>query len=263
MGLFGWGSASTLDPLFEIVESGSERTAENQVTEEEFDAIVDLYDAVRQERTRLQHTDRAADYLETIMADVARILQTEGGRALIGTLARHDQWTILHVGFVRNADGEEDPALGLDVTNAMADYIDRVGYVTYAPGEWVHIPGVDEELDPWAVWRSDVALYHELVHVLDYFEGIGDPRFATEAGVEFSAMEYQAIGIGPWQGAPISENAYRAARREIGKLGTGAATGDADMPDRPRYIPRMTPADPPGPRPRPSAGDRFWHLDDR
>jgi len=245
-GLVADGSDDTLAPLFDIVESGSERTAENQVTEEEFDAIVDLYDAVREERTSIQHSRRADRFWDQIMADLALILQTEGGRALLDELAHHAKWTFFTVGYVRNADGEEDPALGLDASNAAADYDGVNGYVTYAPSEWVHLPGVDLELDPWAVWRSDVALYHELVHVRDYLEGTGDPRIAEEVGVTFSAMEYQAVGVGPWENAGVSENAYRAARRGIGKLGTGAATGDADMPDRPRYIPRLRPADPPG-----------------
>ena len=262
-GLFGWGAAARLAPLFEIVEPDVQRNAENQVTEDEFDAIVDLYDAIRDERTSLKPTETALEYWDAIVADLSRILQTEGGRALLDRLANHRTWTVLEVGFVRNADGEEVPELGLDTSNAMAEYDGLFGYVTYAPGEWVRIPGVDTELNPWAVWRSDVALYHELVHVLDYLDGTGDPRIAEEQDIEFSAMEYRAIGIGPWQDVRISENAYRAARRAIAERGAGAATGDADMPDRPRYVPLLPPTEPPGPQPPPDPDDRFWHLDDR
>ena len=255
-------SADQLAPLFDIVASGVEAAAQNQVTEEEFDTIVDFYDHVRQGLTSIQPTEEAEPYWETIMADLALILQTAGGRALLGRLGHHAKWTLISVGYRKNEDGEPDPALGLDTSNAETLYDGRsIGLVSYAPGEWVRIPGVDLELDPWAVWRSDVALYHELVHDVDNLDGTGDPRTLAEQGVTFSAMEYQAVGLGAWLNQPVSENAYRAARREIGELGTGAAFGDADMPDRPHYIPRLQRADPPGPRPRP--GGPFGHLDDR
>ena len=239
-------SATALASLFDVVESDAERTAQNQVTEEELDAIVELHDAIREQRTSLMPSERARPYWNTITADLALILQTEGGRVVLERLAHHTKWTVLDIAFVRNEDGNEDPDLGLDPTSASADYDGYFGYVTYAPGMWVRLPDIDTELNPWAVWRADVALYHELIHVRDYLDDTGDPRIASEEGVEFSAMEYQAVGIGPWLYAPVSENAYRGARREIGRLGTGAAIGDAGMPDRPRYIPLLPPAGPPG-----------------
>jgi hypothetical protein len=244
-----------LAPLFDIVKSVAEGAAENEVTEEEFDEVVSLYDDVREERTSIRHSKAATPYWDTIMADLARILQTLGGRELIEQLAHQTRWTLITIAFVRNEDGVPDPDRGLDATNGAAWYEDRVGYVEYAPGAPVALPGADLEQDPWAVLRSDVALYHELRHVLEVLAGTGDLGSIIEDGVELPAMEYQAVGLAEWRDRFMSENAYRAARRGIGAAGPGAAIGDADMPDRPRYLYRRRPADPPGPQPPPPDGD--------
>jgi len=233
-----------LAPLFEIVKAGTEGTAENQVSEEEFEEVVSLYDDVREERTYLQHNRRAAPYWDTIMADLALILQSEGGRELLAQLAYRFKWTVISVAFIRNQDGEPDPDLGLDSSNGAAWFDGSDGFVEYAPGVPVELPGADLELYPWAVLRSDVALYHELRHVLDLLAGTDEAGYIREDGARVPAMEYQAVGLGEWRDRMMSENAYRAARRAIGKLGIGAAIGDADMPPRPRYMYRL-----------PSAGD--------
>ena len=112
----------------------------------------------------------------------------------------------------------------------------------------------DTELQPWAVIRSDVALYHELVHILDFHDGTNNPDLIDEDGESVRALEYRAVGLGDFADEPISENAYRAARREIGDAGLGAASGDVGMPHRPRYVIQYPAAEPPGPQPSP-AGD--------
>lgn len=241
------GAREMLAPLFQIVESGSEVSAENQVTEEEFDEVVELFDDLREEDTFVRHTRAAAPYWDTIMADLALILQTVGGRELLSQLAYQFKWTFISVAFGRNSDGVMDPALGLDSSNAAAWYDEWRGYAhaEYAPGESAELPGADLERDPWAVLRSDVALYHELRHVLDFLAGTGIPGDLREDGSRVPVMEYQAVGLKRWRDRVMSENAYRAARREIGELGVGAVKGDADMPDRPRYTYRLPPADDP------------------
>jgi hypothetical protein len=245
----------TLAPLFDIVKSVAEGAAENQVTEDEFDEVVSLYDDVREERTSIRHNKAATPYWDAITADLARILQTLGGRELIEQLANQTRWTMITIAFAKNEAGEPDPELGLDSSNGAAWYEDPAGYVEYAPGEPVELPGADLEKDPWAVLRSDVGLYHELRHVLDLLAGTGERGDIREDGVWLPAMEYQAVGLGEWRDRYMSENAYRAARRGIGAAGTGAAIGDADMADRPRYLYRLRPADSPGPQPPPPAGD--------
>jgi len=247
-------SADQLAPLFDIVASEIENTAENQVTEEEFDEIVDFYDSVRQGLTHIKPTEEAEPYWDTIMADLARILQTAGGRELLERLAHHVQRTRISVAFRTNEDGEPDPDLGLDTSNATTAYDgESIGSVTYAPGQDLRFPNADTKLDPWAVMRSDVALFHELRHALDFLDDTGDFSFIGEDGGYVRVMEYQAVGLADWRNRRMSENAYRAARRAIGALGLGTAIGDADMPQRPRYTYRLPPADPP--RPPPAAGD--------
>jgi hypothetical protein len=90
--------------------------------------------------------------------------------------------------------------------------------------------------------RSDVALYHEMVHADHLEDGTmdrsGKVSFAEHPWDWFRGInesEHQAVGIGKHKGEFLSEDHYRAERNAIGKHGTGAVDGDADMPQRNDY----------------------------
>ena len=250
-------SREGLAPLFQIVASGVERAAQNQVTADEFDELVRLYNDVRQMHTSIQPAEESAPYWDSMMADLALILQTAGGRELVRRLARHSRGTRLAPAYRLDQAGEPDPALGLDTSNGETRITERGAYVAYAPGEWLRLPDSVLARDPWAVSRSDVVLYHELVHVLDFHDQTALPGSDFDDNLDYVPLvELRAVGLGRFEDEPISENAYRAARREIGARGTGAALGDAGMPHRPRYFTRIPAAEPPGPQPAPPAGDR-------
>jgi hypothetical protein len=112
-------------------------------------------------------------------------------------------------------------------------------------------PGVEE-------LRPDVAMYHEMMHAYTDTHGVTDlgnvqagdvpahgpaPTAAEQTGVAFDAgqgvarAEHQAAGLGMYANEAMSENAYRADRREIGwGDGTGVQPGDPSMWRRQQYI---------------------------
>lgn len=155
----------------------------------------------------------------------------------------------------------------LDPTQAESSPADRdgrkqeVGYgctnqkgqnvsVGFNPGQTVNVPGPEDgNWDPSV--RSDVVLMHELTHAYYDTSGrraIGDVERGeatgqgerreryndddADAGVK--QAEHQAVGIGAYDGSPVSENAYRRERNEIAGR-PGARPFDGQLPQRERY----------------------------
>jgi NleD-like pathogen effector protein (putative zinc metallopeptidase) len=70
------------------------------------------------------------------------------------------------------------------------------------------LPGEKEQ--PWMTDRVRWGMYHELVHAWYGTQG----TIATGSHNRELNAEWQAVGLGPWANAPISENAIR---RQMGK----------------------------------------------
>ena len=264
---------------FQVVDDTEGRAAENQVTQEQFQEIARTYSNIRMGRSDIDFNtegldeEQAAAYRAGTMDDLASIMQTEGGRTLVNRLANNenDHTTTLSPLFQKNEDGEYDPSLGRDNTNGFAspqgNRSDRFRVDEDTPGEGVdsrvrYNPGVDiapadADLtqDQWLPWRSDVLLYHELVHSMDHTYGTMDPdrigadgdgAIDSESGEAYDAggkrSEHRAAGLGIYADEAISENAYRAARRDIGATGVGERVGDDTMPDRDTYFYHSAPA---------------------
>lgn len=254
-------------------------SAENTVTPEQFQQIARQYSDIRRGRTDIQfntaglNDEDAAAYRRDTMHDLASIMQTSGGRDLIGQLAQNDKGhqTTLSPLFRTNAAGNYDPTLGRDNTNGFAspvgdganayrsaDGTSGAGVnsrVRYNPGMGGIAPAdADLSQDHWLPWRSDVLLYHELVHSLDQTRGTMDPTRAGNDGdgvpydQRVKRSEHRAAGLGIYANEPISENAYRRARRDIATNsgGVGVRDGDATMPDRDTYFYHARPAPSPG-----------------
>ncbi len=252
--------------LFRVGER-KEDGPENVVSQEELDGIVRLYSEIRLGRTDLRFdttglSGKADDrYLEAIMGDLASILQSEDGRQLVRALAHNHNgnMTTLSPLFLENEDGEMDPSLGLDRTrgyasSATGDYDDAIvgvdgdanigvdARVFVNPGIDIRPDGVDLAEDAWLPTRSDVFLYHELVHAMDYTLGTLDPTRADDTGDgadPFDAFadrrEHRATGLGRFSAEEITENAYREARRAIGASNVGERSGDDGMAYRDTY----------------------------
>jgi Domain of unknown function (DUF4157)/Effector protein len=146
----------------------------------------------------------------------------------------------------RNADGSR--GAGSDST------------MTYNPGATIAPADRDPSQDPWLPWRSDVLLAHEFRHSLDQTQGTFDSSIVQASdGVAFDADghlkrgEHAASGLGIYADPttnPISENRYRAERRDIAAGGVGVRDGDVGMADRTTYYYH----DLPSPAPTPGSG---------
>ena len=262
-------------------------SAENTVTPEQFQQIARQYSDIRMGRTDIQlNTDGLSEgdataYRRDTMHDLASIMQTNGGRQLIQGLSHNDKHhtTTISPLFRTNADGDYDASLGRDNTNGYAAP-DGDGDLAYRNADGTSGAGVNSRVrinpgqgpiapadadltqDRWLPWRSDVLLYHELVHSLDQTRGTMDPNqagddgdgVAYDTGVDRS--EHRAAGLGIYKNEAISENAYRSARRDIAAHSgnVGVRAGDATMPYRDTYFYHAQPA--PAPDAAASPGTR-------
>jgi hypothetical protein len=233
--------AASMDPL----RKGP--VADNLVTPEEFEAISRTYAQIMlgQGHLKLDATglegEAGAEHQQKMLADLASILQTKSGRALVSGLVAgpngHD--TVLKPRFKNG-----DPAQGLDTENGEADEEDLGGAVlkgkgsdteiTMNPGRDVAVPGAT---DTWLPMRSDVLLYHELVHAMDQTSGTLNLTTVVgghDHGVE--QAEHAAVGVGEHAERWMSENNYRAARAEIAAGSfAGVREGDDAMARRDSY----------------------------
>jgi hypothetical protein len=248
---------------FQIRGADDAATAENQVTDAEYDRIVRTYSDIRLNRSDIQFNteglseDDATAYRGNMMRDLASIMQTEGGRELVGDLAysEHDRTTTLSPLFQKNDEGRYDASRGLDFGNGFAQAsssrdrdagLPTDSRVRINPGDTPIIPPDADRSNPenaWLPWRSDVLLYHELVHSRDHTRGTFDTRIVGDGpnvnphdvDGHLKQAEYRAAGLGEYAGEAISENAYRRARQGIAASGHGARDGDATMPQRTGY----------------------------
>lgn len=119
-------------------------------------------------------------------------------------------------------------------------------------------------LNPWlAETRSDILLAHEMNHSIRQTQGMvdnrlvratdntrnrDDPAMARDAdprnhmGVPLTRVEHQAVGVGLYTDSDMTENRYRADRREIADAqGKGLLEGDSTLHQREAYSPLSSP----------------------
>ncbi len=122
------------------------------------------------------------------------------------------------------------------------------------------LPQLDDTGATVGHMRSDVALFHELVHAYTDTRGftesgtistddsfvsaaplgalhLHDPNVVADAEAHWPVgrAEYQAAGLGLHKGDFLTENTYRNERTQVAKSGKGIA-GDALMPQRTQYL---------------------------
>ena len=232
----------------------------NQLTQAEYDQVVHTYSDIRLGRSDFEfNTDGLSDedaeaFRQGSLDDLVSIMQTDHGRQLVGDLAynENDHTTTLSPLFQKDSSGDYDPDLGLDNTNGFASpdcrddtWINADGTpgdgtdsrVRYNHGETISPVGAT---DDWLPWRSDVLLYHELVHSHDHTHGTMVRGNDSSTGERL--REQRATGIGAYENEYMSENAYRRDRQLIAAGGVGVRDGDADMPHRNSYFYHTAPA---------------------
>ncbi|MCA9678683.1 MAG: hypothetical protein KC464_26885 [Myxococcales bacterium] len=247
----------------------------NEVTAAEYEQIVRNYSDIRLGRTDLVidgGTSQDPDAFKAdMMDDIGDIMQTESGRELVGELA-HNTRTVGGKEIHRQVrlmpsmlDGEPDTTGAITATMAYPGLgaPDEHGKPGTGEDTWTQItPNHDVGMSGGPVIRSDVALYHEMVHALHDTHGTLDagsveasdvgPIDATrgllgivdqlaaydgvleDASLGTRAKEHQATGLGRHAGDRFTENVYRAERRRVARSGKGLR-GDASMAQRDRY----------------------------
>ncbi|MEZ4322594.1 MAG: M91 family zinc metallopeptidase [Myxococcota bacterium] len=215
-----------LEDKFVISDAAEGERAPNELTQEEFDAVVELYRAIEAGETDIAFDpgDMDADeFREKVMADIGTILTTRQGRELLRTLAYGSEDGKRHkttIGGSPEGAGEGtpvDPFAGSDGTGTDME-------IDYIPGAEVDVGGGSPD-----VIGSDVVLFHELVHAYHGHQGTlafgRDPK--TGAIVKTPAEvivgpddetaadeEYATVGL-CGRGGEYTENGYREERAEI------------------------------------------------
>lgn len=230
---------------FNVVAPGTPGAGDqNTVTEEEFQRIARSYSDIRMGRSDIRldtggmDADEADEFRARTMSDIGDILQTNSGRDLIDDLsvgaldADGETQRITRIGRAADADSASG---GGDWDSAREH---KQGFANYVPGE-NHLPGY---LDA----RSDVTLYHELVHAHHSTNNSWargpvdeDDLVGSDRGRSIDDAEYQAAGLGTHAGNRFTENAYRRDRMALGRSGSGMRTlggSDADMAERTFYL---------------------------
>ena len=191
--------------------------------------------------------------METLQ-DLAKISQTSQGRNLLKRISREEQELgVKNTVIIKPSDALVAPdAAPLIKPTKESDYKKKQrAYVNYSPSKVLTDPTNHADLqpyrdaqgaNPWIILgRSDVALFHELVHTHHIQRGEflpktdimtrGDSPSADpidipgEGGKPVSKEEYKTVGIAPYQNEEFTDRKYRSERRALGE----------HVPDRPYY----------------------------
>jgi hypothetical protein len=247
---------------FVVIEDGFAGTRlPNMVTAEEYDQLARTYSDVRLGRSDLKidaSTSKDPDqYRADMMDDIGDIMQTESGRAMVAQLASNthgvdaDGNAIHHTTTLHPLlDGAGDANAGgaIEIGDAQQGVGSPYADGTRGDGDDLVDIYANPNLDvvsAGATFRSDVALYHEMVHALhdttgttdfsavDAGDGV-DPGVTADIAAHVNRQEHLGAGLGIHAHDRFSENRYRAERNAVARSGKGLA-GDRTMPQRDEY----------------------------
>ncbi len=276
-------AASELESRFEVVpEDFAGLRLPNQVTQAELEQVAHTYSDIRSGRGDLtldptnsvkpENTPHPDQFRADMMDDVADLMETKSGRALVMSLSNNthgvdaDGKPVHHATKLMPqlfADGTPEQNQAITVPSEPGNELLRSdGTASPGSGSRVHVnPNRDLRDDDGMEARSDVALYHELVHAYDISRGTRDTRTVDpdaaahqerelltsgfhvggfiDAATGTHRDEYRAVGLGPYAHEPLTENAYRAERQELG-FGARGIVGDTRMGPREDYTSPIT-----------------------
>lgn len=227
--------------------------AGNQVSREDLAQIARTYSDIRLGRSDIQlntagmSPSEAERFRGETMGDIGNLLQTDAGRELVGSLANQPRGHTTRISqraarpdeaSTANAEGG---APGDAPVGSWADGRGTDAFVDYVPGDQGGIIK-PEANDAWLPMRSDVTLFHEMVHAHHAAYGTLDQSI-IENGQDLDTntygLEYQAVGLGDWYDARLTENTYRMERNAIGDANRGERTtggvADDDIAHRTSY----------------------------
>ena len=245
-----------------IINDGKKKTRlPNEITSKEFHEIAGVYSDIRLGRGDLSiDPGKSADpdqYRSDMMNDIGDILQTKSGRYLIEHL--HDAQAMDDKGNMAHHHTTLSPALfdGKPNTDLTGEHGTNTnfGFGTVrddgSPGVGTdalvnanpNMDVIENDAKGNVVgrMRSDVALYHELVHAYTDTHGFTEWGPVAKPGTDIDVQknapprnEYQAVGLGEFAGNFLTENTYRDERHGVAKSGKGIA-GDELLPQRDKY----------------------------
>ena len=236
---------------FQVINDPRKRRLPNQVSHGQYDKIARTYSDIRRGRTDIT-LDDDKHFRANALDDIADLMQTRSGRALVDRTAYHSKDRKTKLEPHLDVHGRPDPTnatteLGPDPRGS--DVVIRANPNMDAGGGDVRI-------------RSDVVLFHELVHGMHGADGTldfelvqpwdamlnearkgnpraselaNDPHMARDAKYEIGRWEHQAAGLGLHADDPITENAYRRERNDVALSGRGIA-GDRSIKHRDSYV---------------------------
>lgn len=174
------------------------------VSPEEFDHIVETYSAIRRGETQLT-IDGDEAFRAGAMKDIAKIMQTESGRAMLDEIAHSEHTT--KIGGTNDPDhpvtSGRIPGVPLDTDGKWKIFKARTDGKTGVDSEISYSPGHTVKSDNDGEFQSDVTLFHELTHA--WHNGKGNNYPGEHNGVDND--EYQAVWFDEY-----NENRYRAER---------------------------------------------------
>lgn len=236
---------------FQVIDDPRQRRLPNQVSHREYDKIARTYSDIRRGRTDIKLAEDK-HFRANALDDLADLMQTRSGRALVDRTAYHPKDHKTTLAPYLDAHGKPDP------TNATTEgELDPAGSdVLIRANPNMDVEGGDVRI------RSDVVLFHELVHGMHAADGTNDlelvkpwdamlnearkgnpraselandPHMALDAKYEIGRWEHQAAGLGLHADDPLTENAYRRERNEVALSGRGIA-GDRSIRHRDSYV---------------------------
>jgi hypothetical protein len=237
-------SEALLAPMFDVVAEDTEVTAPHQVTAAEFQELVALIDRIRNGEGGLVIDDDVgtgelqALFETELLRDLSTILQTPSGRDLVTALsADHEdgRQTSFSLNNKTLLDGFHEPAASKVTAGGQALFTGDRTTIEVAPGV-DQMAGFGDDV----LMRSDVTLYHEMVHALGQMDDsrvrgrLSEDEAVIDADVGTAEEEYRATGLGAYADGPYSENRYRAERAAMAGQDAGRPT-DADIGERPQY----------------------------
>ena len=245
---------------FVIIDPAAVPTQPNELTPNEFAQVASLLFRIFAGLSKLRISPQVVDIdsppgiedslkIET-MKDVIKLAQTETGRDLLGTIA-YAADDIQPVG-IEPYDLVVDPTAKPKIKDKPGA---QSAIVSYTPGEYKTSKASNSagnmaqmretaQHNPWVTpERSDISLYHELVHAFHIQSGkaksqtqfvgsdasnilpvdeIDAPRtitdgFGNKTLTGVSEEEYYTVGLGKYADKRFTENRYRRERRALGE----------------------------------------------
>ena len=236
----------------EVKRSGredAEKGAELKAITERLDALAKEKSALAAEEAALieEYEALVDDVVRTeVMKDLVLIAQTGVGRTLLEQLAKQSLDDKEKAVKILAYQEYKAPDAGSGYANYTPQYFRAADTVERFPGASDRPAGALAKLEPLKEtnpWqeneRTDITLFHELVHTRHFQSGTDkdtgqlvpkdkavhpvdapyevDDRMGGRTTGGVREEEYFTVGLGEYKDAPLTENKYRAERRDLGE----------------------------------------------